>query len=587
MIEQSWFEMHDIRRKKFNNAVWIPLRAMITSNKTGKFGYVGYHEEFFGIGSLAVPIGLKEQALQLGWSDIGISHHHRGYCEDQTYIISDEYQSYRGDFKGIHLVLEQLVNSQESKVWHLHQDFVVSLGLIREGDIWVAPDEGYIDVAKLIRDEDGNPNILEVRAEHLKDYLCARNMGLYTTAYYDRDAIVEEISFLTWENESNQEDIVSAHWEGRYMAIHEGGEPYGEKIAVFHCARTDIDPSDDIPDLSVPPNDENTISSSWEKEFEGRKLFRVMGELWKNEWIEPSKISPRVRRDELPATIFFIIDEQGTKESKETLEYAEKWLWFKPDVMMALSHRRGGNLGWYTQDTGSVRCSPDYSVHFGINKLGLINVYAEDIAKLPDWQQQIWAGYNIAPEGGVSEELLASQVQAQPARTKAPEAFLFEGIELLKEVAVSNLGIKLFREHEYISELTTKIHRFRAIDIAGLYALSKDLARITADSLDASAMQSIVPPPKGTTWGSLKSLENLLASKIERSYARQITAPLVGIYELRLADAHLPTATIDEAFDLLKVDRTKPLIFQAHHILYSCVTSIYTIVEILREWDDL
>ena len=34
---------------------------------------------------------------------------------------------------------------------------------------------------------------------------------------------------------------------------------------------------------------------------------------------------------------------------------------------------------------------PDYKVHFGVNRVGLITVYAYDIARLPVWQQRTWA----------------------------------------------------------------------------------------------------------------------------------------------------------------------------------------------------
>jgi hypothetical protein len=131
--------------------------------------------------------------------------------------------------------------------------------------------------------------------------------------------------------------------------IHEGGHPYGEKIAVFHAARTDVDESDDIPDISGVPTDKNIKSNLWEKSFEGKKLFMVMGSLWRNEWVEPAKTSPRIRRDALPSSVFFIVDEQGNKETKETLADSGRWLWFKPDVIMALAHRRGGSLAWYTR----------------------------------------------------------------------------------------------------------------------------------------------------------------------------------------------------------------------------------------------
>ena len=313
----------------------------------------------------------------------------------------------------------------------------------------------------------------------------------------------------------------------------------------------------------------------------------MLGELWRNEWVEPAKLSLRVRGDKIPATVFFITDEEGTKESGNSLTSGGKWLWFKPDVTMALYHRRGGMLRWYTKDTGSVSCSPDYSVHFGVNDLGLVNSYAKNIGMLPEWQQQIWAGHNVPPEGGISSELFASQVRAEPATTQAPEDFLKKGIEQANTFAQENLNIALFREHESVPELLGKIHRFRAVDETGLYALAKDIARLIADNLDAAEMQKIVPPPKKTKWGSLKSLENLLASKIDSKTARSMMSSLVGVYELRHADAHLPSSDVEEAFDLLGIDRSLPLIHQAHQMLHSCVSSIYGVVKVMQNWNNL
>ncbi|MEA3470981.1 MAG: hypothetical protein U9R24_04625 [Thermodesulfobacteriota bacterium] len=364
--------------------------------------------------------------------------------------------------------------------------------------------------------------------------------------------------------------------------IHEGGHPYGEKVAVFHAYRTDVDESEDIPDISGLPTDQNIESNSWEKTFEGRKLFMIMGELWRNEWVEPAKTSPRILRDALPSSVFFIVDEQGNKETKETLADGGRWLWFKPEVIMALAHRRGGSLVWYTRDTGSVSCSPDCGVHFGINRLSLVNMYAKDVVLLPEWQQRIWAGHNVGPEGGVSEELLASQVKAQPARTQAPEEYLGKGIELINVLSRKKLGISIFRDHEFIRELLPRIHRFRAIDNPGLYSLAKDVARVTADSLDTAAMQTIVGPPKGAKWGSLKTLENLLATRIGDNAAYSVMSALVGAYELRHADAHLPSSELDEAMALL--DHSLPAIFQGHQLLHACVSSIFKVVEVLQGW---
>jgi hypothetical protein len=582
-MNQQWFEMKDIRRKKLNKSVWLPLRAL--QNQTiGRFGYIGYKEEFFGCASLAVPDEQKNETGNIELTDINNSS--TGYYENEKYIPCDTYEGNGGEFTGLYLVIDQNINRAELPEWYLHQDFVATLGLKREGDIWISPNEGYIQVARLHRDTSGKPSLLEVHAEHLKDYLCARNMALYIASYFSRTVVVDDTSFISWKNHVQSENNEYEHWEGRVQEIHEGGHPFGGKVAVFHVARTDVDETDDMPDISGSPTDDNTESSSDEHGFDGRQLFTIAGYLWRNEWIEPAKISRRVKGEKTESTIYFIVDEQGNKENKDTLAQGGKWLWFKPDAIMALAHRRGGGLFWYTRDTGSVHCSPNYDVHFGVNALGLVNVYAKDVALLPDWQQQIWSGHNVSPDGGVSEELLASQVRAKPADTQAPEEFLKLGIETVNALAMDKLDISLFRGHDSLAELFEKTHRFRAVDIAGLYALAKDIARIIADSLDIDAMHSIVVPPPKTTWGSIKSLENLLASQIDKEKARAMTSALVGAYELRHGDAHLPGKEIEDAFGLLRIDRTLPTVLQGYQLLYACVSSLYAVADVLKKWNE-
>lgn len=581
-MNQEWFEMLNVKKRFYDTAVWIPLRAIHTISSEGKYGYIGHIEEFFGAGTLAVPLKNKSDAEKLGWMDVGISHEHGSYVDNGVYHQSDIYEDYEGKFTGIHLLLSQRGNSDEYGVWHLHQDLVISLGLKREGDIWVCPDEGYIDVAHLKRREDGSPYLLEIRAEHLKDYLCARDMALYMTSYRNREIVVDNPDFIKWTDNPISETSKGDRWEGRVAEIHEGGNPYGTKTAVFHMSRTDVDPEEDVPTFDFP-TDENTVSKSWTKEDKGRKLYVVQGELWRNEWVNPSALSRRIRGDKLPSTVYFITDSSGTLECADTLDKHGRWLWFKPDVIMALVHRRGGALQWYTRNTGGVKCSPDYNIHFGINQLGLINVYAKDISLLPEWQQKVWAGYNVSPDGKVSEELLASQIRAVPASTKAPESLLSNSLDLVNKISIEKFDFQIFREHDQKSQLLKICHRFRSIDLSGFLSLTKDLARLTADSIDTSSLQTIVKPPKGTKWGSLKSLENVIAKYVEPQKARSLLSPLVGIYELRHADAHLPSSELKGSFDLVNVDDTKPFIFQGFMVLHACVSSLYGIAEILKD----
>jgi hypothetical protein len=132
-----------------------------------------------------------------------------------------------------------------------------------------------------------------------------------------------------------------------------------------------------------------------------------------------------------------------------------------------------------------------------------------------------------------------------------------------------------------------EVHRVRNIVLVhGAWADGSGWKGVTADGIDAATIQKVVAPPKGEKWGSLKSLEKLIALKASPEKARALLGPLVGIYELRHADAHLAGSDIDEAFVLARVDRTQPFVFQGYHLLNSCVSSLFAILEVFRELPD-
>jgi len=128
-MDQEWFEMRKVRRRYFSKAVWVPLRASQIVESIGKFGHLGHREEFFGAGSLAIPSDQKTKAEKLTWDDVGIGFDHTGYVQNETYTPADEYEHYGGNFRGLHLVLEQRGNRAEHNQWHLHQDLAITLRL--------------------------------------------------------------------------------------------------------------------------------------------------------------------------------------------------------------------------------------------------------------------------------------------------------------------------------------------------------------------------------------------------------------------------------------------------------------------------
>lgn len=580
-MTQDWFEMADVRRRRLDTTVWIPLRAE-QEETVGTFGAIGYRRQFFGAGSIAVPLEKKNNAETLDWGDVGLSYTHRGGFEDGHYLPADVFDGHGLNLNAVSLVLVQEGNTEDATEWHLHQDLAITLKLKRDGDKWLATGEGYVEVARLKRDEKGGPVLLEIRAEHLKDYLCARGMALYISSYRSREEVVTDAGYIDWVDDPTTQVSGADRWEGRKIEICEGGRTFGSSMSVMHIGREGIDVQEDVPAIS--PSDENIGWETWTIEHQGKKLIRILGELWRNEWVDPAASSPRVRGDKLTPTTSFKTDASGTHTRADRLEATGGWLWFRPEVIMAISNWRGGGLRWYTRDTGGVKSRPTLSyLHFGVNARGLVNVFAKDIGHLHEWEQKIWAGFNVGPEGGISEELLAAQAAGRPAETQAPEEFFPRAINLLSEVTKASFGFRLFREHADFRALMASAHRFRATDQAGFFALAKDVARLTADSVDTAAIQKIVPPQKGEKWGSLKSLEKLLAPNIGPEKARHLVGPLVGIYELRHADAHFAGSDINEAFALAQVDRGAPFLFQGYRLLSSCVSSLYAILEVFKE----
>jgi len=460
----------------------------------------------------------------------------------------------------------------------------MALHLLRENDSWLCPNENYIEVARLIRDQEGREALIEIRAEFLRDYLAARGMILKLTTYRKRRQVSSDSSHIDWPDGRLQENCDGGRFEGHVAAIHEGGGLYGSKAAVFHVWRTDVDPEVDVPTFG-DPNDSNTDYRSWTTERKGRMLFHIEGQFWRDELIRPANSSPRVRGDKVAPTCSFIVDAAGTRQTSEELDDEDigRWLWFEHGIILTLSNRRGGSLDWYTRDTGSVECSPGYKVHFGINEKGLITVYAYDVARLPEWQQRIWMGFNIAPDGKVSAELLAAQMSARPADTLAPEEYLGPALRDLDGDFERKWGSSLLRKHQDTQEIIRKVTRFRATDLPSLLALAKDIARLTADSIEVAPLHAIVPLENGEKQrGSLKSLERVLATLVSSDEAREVMGPLIGIYNLRVGDAHLTSSELNDDFALANIDPAAKPLQQGYQLLYAAVGTLVRINAIIR-----
>ncbi|MBW2044325.1 MAG: hypothetical protein JRI96_05490 [Deltaproteobacteria bacterium] len=550
-MDKSWFEMQDLIKKDYEKSVWIPLLSQQVLTIKGKMGYSGHMEEYFGAVAIMFPEEKSGDALKLEWSDISIGHDNRPYADEKEYFEAGNFRHYGNGLEGTYLVLQQFFDySDEVPVWHLSQDLVLALGLWRQQDVWLLPKENYIEIAKLKRNDKGRPVCIEIRAEHLKDYLTARKMGILLSRFHSRREITMHDNVIGWpEGYQKTEKNDAFRWEGRCTAIHEGNcSPYGSEMAVFHVGRTDVDYDEDVPVYGFP-NDGNVKSKNKTFGFKGQKLYFISGELWKTDWIRPGQKSHRVRGDKIESKIPFIIDNEGNTLCADKLKEGGRYLWFKPTLVQILLGYPKSILGWYTEDTGQLGLQ-GRGVHFGVNEKGLINVYAKDIALLPEDDKKIWVAHNVSPEGKVSKELLQSQMEAVPANTTAPEVLLVKSMQFLDKVVNDIWKSKLFLEHHKIEEIHRKIHRFQAFDWPGVCTLSKELTRFIIERLNYALLKSLTSGMDKDA-GSIKRLEKVLYDN--RLKGRELLSPLVGVYELRKADAHLPAKDYKEAINLIDI----------------------------------
>jgi hypothetical protein len=173
---------------------------------------------------------------------------------------------------------------------------------------------------------------------------------------------------------------------------------------------------------------------------------------------------------------------------------------------------------------------------------------------------------------------------AEPADTYAPKAAFADGLHAINKAFVQLHGSPLFREHDTTQEILKRVHWFRAVEPGGLLALAKDVARLTADSIDISFLRKVAPQqPEGKSWGSLKLTENYPMLLVGAGAARSIMSPLVGVYELRLGDAHLPSEKLQEAFALPPIDMASLPLVQGFQLLPGTVGGLQAIHKSLQQ----
>lgn len=575
-MKKDWILLTKETRRTFSKATWVPLRAFC-KDESGPLTGVGYICDCFSCGSVAFAPEHRERAEKLNWSDIGIGHSAIPYAyEDGYYASIDQYQYNDREPIGVELVFEHPQPVVGGNKWILNPDLVVALRLIKEGANWVRPEENFVVAAREVLEEDGSYRLIEIKREFLMDYLAARGLSLRISAYRQR---VEHLTSIEGTDYSSLETHHEQRNDGRFeLRINSLNDIFGGSWAAFRAWRTDVDEEEDAPVMG-PESDENTDFESSQGNRSGYEGIRIEGEFWRDEWIDHQNRSVRVRGDADDALPQFIVDTDGSRLASMDLndENVGRWLWFHASVIGGLIRHRGFSLKWYTSETGAIVSTSGYSTHFGINDSDLITVYAYDIARLPAWEQHVWSAHNVVPEGKVSRELLASQVEVQPASTHAAEEKLFGVMRMLEVGFQQEFGIALFNHDIEDHILMQQISRFASTDQASLLRLAKEIVRVFSDRLNVRDLRKISDRTDKDKLGSNKLLQDVLSQKVGLEKAQEVFRPIVGAYDMRVGDAHPTSSKIGEALELAGIDQNMSYLRQGEQLIHNFGRSVWLI----------
>lgn len=581
-MNQDWILQKKETRRTFSKSTWVPLRASINDEK-GNCKYTGHVGEYFGCGSVAFPPEHRKIAEKASWSDIGIGCTPQPYAyEDGYYSTIEQYQWNDKEPIGIHLVFEHPQPVVGGTLWVLNPDLVVALRLIKEGNNWVRPEENFVVVAREVLDDKGEQRLIEIKREFLLDYLAARNLSLKLSYYRQR---VENVPALENSAYAGLEDHQEERDGGRYeLLIRNLNDVFGGSWAMFRAWRTDVDEEEDAPVMG-PETNENTDYEKSEGNKSGYDGVRVEGGFWRDEWIDHQGISKRVRGDADTNLPQFIVETDSTRIASSELnnEDVGRWLWFRSSIVNELLGLRGFSLEWYTAETGSIHSTSGYRIHFGVNSADFVTVYAYDIARLPSWEQHLWAAHNAVPEGKVSSELLDSQVKAQPASTHAVEELLFEVMSMLENGFKQEFNVSLFSHDIDRTEALKKISRFESKDQASLLRLAKEIVRVFSDRLNVKELRALSAHPNKDKLGSNKLLQDILSQKVGDDAARKVFGPIVGAYDMRVGDAHPTSSKIGEALELAGIDTENSFLRQGQQLISNVGQSIWWIGKMMFE----
>lgn len=377
---------------------------------------------------------------------------------------------------------------------------------------------------------DPTPNVL-IHRDYLRDFLASTNMGLLISVVADRFA-----------NALTQEEL-----------------------ELEECEDIQID---EFTRLS------SNIGSS---EFTGHGYFRGRSILRRNFIIKPYD-KPKfdrspwhyfgnksVEESEAPR---FIVNDEGERRVLPKNTYIENYiqnsignfgyLYFRPEVLQKYLQVHGYSVFFHMRNWGIASLPGDRGkIDVGINSQGLVNAFAPDIADLSIFEQSYWASYSSLPSGEVCEELFQTRMQCDPPHSPGVIELIQNRCSQLSTVFNDKFSVGLFKDS--MEPNGQNLSRLSIGPILNQYTEVAELAKIlyewVIEPMQISSLRNVIVI-LGETFNKdlkqIKLLEKILIAKgLDETQSRLITAPLVGLNELRIGAAHIGSLKLEPSFRLM------------------------------------
>ena len=522
--------MTDVIANTYGETEWTPLwRYDII--KSGDSSTIGYEEEIFRVRTLFAPLENKDRLIKEPFLDFDPDGTYAtidcgNYCRPNVYYFDSNTGTAAGEYPVFGFYLP---DGPETEPF-VSQDLIAALRLVRQGDEWIRPEECGIDVIRIERDKESTIREIKVRTEILKDYLCARNMGLYVEEFRHRQAQTQHAPIITWPKCHGYDERFSRHgryiWKG-WVFEHSDRETWSE-------------PTNLKGDISLPA------------------FYRVEGQLWKQYWVSAGASSPRVGGDS--HNLKFMVSPNGDRHEISTLDddkYGHVYLFFAPTIIMRLQDTTGVELEWASRDVFRVGFPSHGKFLCGISTKGNVFAISSDIARLEDWSQTLWLRENIRPEDLAdyqSHELFQNQMMCKFLRTEeSPEQIFTRLVEELGEVFKKRTGIELWQDIDTGKEAVERVSRFVARNTRGLVELAKYILEALSERMSSRNLKAFIADDAATK--DLKSigLFEVALPKMDNSLkAATLVQFIRNINAVRQIDSHLMSKA-DERKRMCKV----------------------------------